>query len=147
MVLPCRNTQVANSHIKKYRITNEDSVRFKIKVTFGHKLRYEIKNTFGENFLKLCQTSWNVARYTVNVVTHEVPSQVKIYTCLTIYIWTGWRQRTSNCFFALWCHPSWCQKFLTLVWTTLAHWKALGESYAKHIYAKSAKMTLSPWIF
>ena len=34
------------------------SLRFKIKVSFGHKLRYKIKykikNTFGEIALKLC---------------------------------------------------------------------------------------------
>jgi hypothetical protein len=29
------------------------SLRFKIKVTFGHKLRYKIKATFGEISLKL----------------------------------------------------------------------------------------------
>ena len=37
------------------------SLRFKIKVKFGHKLRYEIKVTFGEISLKLHQTNWNVA--------------------------------------------------------------------------------------
>jgi hypothetical protein len=31
------------------------SLRFKIKLTFGHKLSYEIKVTFGEISLKLCQ--------------------------------------------------------------------------------------------
>ena len=33
------------------------SVRFKIKVTFGHKSRYERKVTFGEISLKLRQTN------------------------------------------------------------------------------------------
>jgi hypothetical protein len=33
------------------------SLRFKIKVMFGHKLRYEIKVMFGEISLKLCQTN------------------------------------------------------------------------------------------
>jgi hypothetical protein len=33
------------------------SLRFKIKITFGHKLHYEIKATFGEISLKLRQTN------------------------------------------------------------------------------------------
>jgi hypothetical protein len=33
------------------------SLRFKIKVTFGHELRYEIKVTFGDIALKLHQTN------------------------------------------------------------------------------------------
>ena len=47
------------------------SLRFKIKVTFGHKLRYELKVAFGELSLKLRQTNWNVARNNVNVVVDE----------------------------------------------------------------------------
>ena len=44
------------------------SLRFKIKVTFGHKLRYEIKVTFGEFFLKLRQTNWNIAKFNVKTM-------------------------------------------------------------------------------
>ena len=55
---------------------------------FGHKLRYEIKVTFGEFFLKLRQMTWNVAINNVNVVANELPSQITVYTCLTIDIWT-----------------------------------------------------------
>jgi hypothetical protein len=52
---------------------------------FGHKLCYEIKVTFGEISLKLCQTNWNVAKNNVNVVViDELPSQIAVYTCLTI---------------------------------------------------------------
>jgi hypothetical protein len=51
------------------------SLRFKIKVMFGHKLRYEIKVSFGEISLKLHQTSWNVAIINVNVVVDELYSQ------------------------------------------------------------------------
>ena len=61
------------------------SLRFKIKVTFGHKLHCEIKVTF-------CKTNWNVANNNVNVVVdvfaNEQPSQLIVYTCLTIDIWT-----------------------------------------------------------
>ena len=64
------------------------SLHFKIKVPFGHKLRYEIKVTFGEISLKLCQTNWNVARDNVSVVDDELPSQITVYACLTIDIWT-----------------------------------------------------------
>jgi hypothetical protein len=52
-----------------------------------------------------------------------------------------WRQRTSTRFYALRCHPpkitsfqwNWRQKFSTLLWTPLARWKALSESYATHV--------------
>ena len=44
------------------------SLRFKIKVTFGHKLRYEVKVTFGESSLKLRETNWNVVKIDVNVL-------------------------------------------------------------------------------
>ena len=30
---------------------------------------------------------WNVARINVNAVVNELPSQITIYTCLTIDIW------------------------------------------------------------
>ena len=72
------------------------SLRFRIKVTFGHKLRYEIKVTFGEISLKLHQTNWNVARNDINVVADELPNQITVHTCLTIDIWTQWRRRTST---------------------------------------------------
>jgi hypothetical protein len=68
---------------------------------FGHKMRYEIKITFGEISLKLHQTNWNVANNNVNVVVDELPSQIIIYTCLTIDIWTRQRQRTSTWFSAI----------------------------------------------
>jgi hypothetical protein len=52
-------------------------------------LRYEIKVTFVEISLKLRQTNWNVARNNViSVVVDELPSQIIVYTCLTIDIWT-----------------------------------------------------------
>ena len=66
---------------------------------------YEIKGTFGEISLKLCQTNWNVARNNVNVVVDELPSQIIVYTCLTIDIWTRRRRCTSIWFYALRCHP------------------------------------------
>ena len=82
------------------------SLRFKIKVTFGHKLRYKIKVMFGEISLKLHQTNWNVAKNNVNVVVEKLPSQRMVYTCLIIDIWIGHRRRTSPQFYALRCHPS-----------------------------------------
>ena len=60
---------------------------------FGHKLRYKIKVTFGGIFPKLRQTSWNVARNSENVVVGELPSQMTIYTCLTINNWTQRHRR------------------------------------------------------
>jgi len=51
-----------------FMFSNIYSLRFKIKVTFGHKLRYDIKVTFGEISLKLHQMNWNVAKNNVNVV-------------------------------------------------------------------------------
>jgi hypothetical protein len=74
------------------------SLRFKIKVTFGHKLHYEIKVTVGEISLKLRQTNWNVARDNVNVVVDGLPSQITVYTCLTIDIWTRQHRRTPRGF-------------------------------------------------
>jgi hypothetical protein len=65
---------------------------------FGHKLRYKTKVTFGEISLKLHQTNWNVAKNNVNVVVDELPSQITIYTCLTIAIWTQQHRRTSTWF-------------------------------------------------
>ena len=58
---------------------------------FGHKVRYGIKVMSGEISLKLHQTNWNVARFNVNVVVDQLPSQITIYTCLTIDIWTSRR--------------------------------------------------------
>jgi hypothetical protein len=55
---------------------------------FGHKLRYEIKLTFDEISLKLHQVNWHVVRNNVCVVDDELPSQITIYTCLAIDIWT-----------------------------------------------------------
>jgi hypothetical protein len=43
-------------------------LRYEVKVTFGHKLRYEVKVTFGENFLKIRQTNWNVARNNIKTM-------------------------------------------------------------------------------
>jgi hypothetical protein len=76
----------------------------KIKVLFGHKLHSAIKVTFGEISLKLCQTNWNVARDNVNVVVDELPSQITVYTCLTIDIWIRRCRRTSTRFHAPRCH-------------------------------------------
>jgi hypothetical protein len=44
------------------------SLRFKIKVMYGHKSRYGIKVTFGGISLKLRQTNWNVARNNVKLL-------------------------------------------------------------------------------
>jgi hypothetical protein len=109
------------------------SIRFKIKLHWDIKLSYEIKITFGE-ISKLCETNWNVARINVIVVANELPSQI------TVDIWTRRRRHTSTQFYALQCHPpkmagfywNWHQKFSTLLWTPLACWKALSESYATH---------------
>ena len=81
------------------------SFRFKIKVTFGHKLHYVIKVMLGEISLKLCPTNWNVAINNVNVVADELPSQITIYICLAIDIWTLRRRRTSTQFSAI--RPKW----------------------------------------
>jgi len=75
----------------KIKVTFGHKLRYEIKVTFGHKLLYEIKVTFGEISLKLRQTNWNVARNNVSVVVDELPSQITIFNCLTIDIWTRWR--------------------------------------------------------
>jgi hypothetical protein len=48
--------------------------------------------------------NWNVAINNVNVVADKPPSQMTIYTSLTIDIWTRWYRRTSTGFYALWCH-------------------------------------------
>ena len=89
--------------ILDYKISNDCySLCFKIKVTFRHKLHYD--NTLGENFLKLCQTSWRLARNNVNVVANEPSSQATIYTCLTSDSWTRRRRCTSTRFYALRCH-------------------------------------------
>jgi hypothetical protein len=66
------------------------SLHFKIKDTFGHKCVKKIEFMFGEIFLKLSQTNWNVAINNVkkNVFVDELPSQIIVYTCFTIDIWT-----------------------------------------------------------
>jgi hypothetical protein len=46
----------------------------------------KIKVMFGEISLKLRQTNWNVGRNNINVVVDELPSQITVYTCLTIDI-------------------------------------------------------------
>jgi hypothetical protein len=85
--------------------TRKYSLRFKTNVTFGHQLCYKIKVTFGEISLKPRQTNWNVVRSNLNVVVDELSSQITVYTCLTIDIWTQRRRRTSTRFNALRCCP------------------------------------------
>jgi hypothetical protein len=41
----------------------------------------------------------------INVFVDELPSQITVYTCLTIEIWTRQHQRTSMWFYVLRCHP------------------------------------------
>jgi len=86
---------IATSFIGSY------SLRFKKKVTFGYKSHYIIKFMIGEIFLKLHQTNWNVAKNKVNVVVDELSSQLTVYTCLKIDIWTRRHRRTSMRFYAL----------------------------------------------
>jgi hypothetical protein len=50
------------------------SLRFKIKIMFGHKLRYKIKVTFGEMSLKLCPMNWNVAINNIIFFVDELSS-------------------------------------------------------------------------
>ena len=120
------------------------SLRFKTKVMFGHKLRYEIKVTFGEISLKLRQTNWTIVRNNVLVVADELPSQMTVYICLTIDIWTRRRQHTSTRFYVLRCHPpkmagfqwNWRQEFLALLCTPLGRRKLPSESYAMHTVSR-----------
>jgi hypothetical protein len=73
-------------------------------IMFGHKLRYDMKVMFGEISLKLRQTNWNVAINNVNVFANELLSQIEIYTCLTIDIWTDGidaHQQSFMCFGAI----------------------------------------------
>jgi hypothetical protein len=51
----------------------------------SYSLRFKIKVTFGEISFK---TNWNIARNNVNVVDDELSSQITVYSCLTIDIWT-----------------------------------------------------------
>jgi len=104
VVLNVRNC-VERSQISVGQPNGTYSLRFQIKVTFGHKMRYKIRVTFGETSLKLYQTNWNVARFIVNVVADELPRQITVYTYLTIDIWTRHRRRTSTRFYVLRCHP------------------------------------------
>jgi len=64
-----------------------------------------MKVTFGEISLKHRQTNWNVAINNVSVILDELSSQIIVYTCLTIDIWTRWRRRPLTRVYALWCHP------------------------------------------
>jgi hypothetical protein len=41
----------------------------------------------------------------VSVVVGELPSQIPVYTCLTIDTWTRQHRHTSTRFYALWCYP------------------------------------------
>jgi hypothetical protein len=110
------------------------------KVCARYSLRFKIKVTFGEISLKLRQTNWNVARINVNVVVDELPSQITIFTSLTIDIWTQQHRRTSTWIYVLRCHPhkmagfqtNWRQKLSTLLWTPLARRKTLSKNYAMH---------------
>jgi hypothetical protein len=43
---------------------------------------------YHEFFLKLRQMNWNVARIDISVVVGVLPSQITVYTCLRIDIWT-----------------------------------------------------------
>ena len=67
-----------------------------------YSLCFQIKITFSEISLKVRQTNWNVAKNNVNVVVDGLPSQITIYTCLSIDIWSQRRRRTSTQFYALW---------------------------------------------
>ena len=53
-----------------------------------YSLRFKIKVTFDGISLKLHQMNWNVVNNNVSVVVDELPSQITIYTCLKIDIWT-----------------------------------------------------------
>ena len=98
-------------------------------------MRYEIKVAFGEISLKLCQTNWNVARNNEKVVIDELPSQIPVYTCLTIDIWTRRRRRTSTPFYVRDQSVSIVNgDEQVLLWTPLACWKVLSESYATHTF-------------
>ena len=99
------SSYVIISSLQREVAPNTYSLRFKIKVTLGHKLCYEIKVTYGEISLKFRQTSRNVAKNNVNVVANELPSQITVYTCLTIDIWTLQHSCTSTRFYAHPCHP------------------------------------------
>ena len=86
------------------------------------------------------QMASNVAIHNVDVAVDELPSRIRVYTCLTIDVWTPQRRRTSTWFYALRWRPfqmigfQWnrCQKILTFLWTLLARRKALSESHATH---------------
>ena len=54
---------------------------------------------FGEISLKLRQTNWNVAIHNVNIVADELLSQITIYACLIIDVWTRRRRCTSTRFY------------------------------------------------
>ena len=100
--LPMNQLRVVTSPLISYSLV---LLCFKIKVTFGYKLFYKIKVTFSEISFKLRQTNWNIAKNNVNVAVDELSSQITIYTCLIIDIWTQRHRRTSTRYYALWCHP------------------------------------------
>ena len=60
----CWRCSLISTHVgsNNWRHAKHYSLRFKIKVTFGHELCYKIKVMFGEFFLKLRQVNWNVVR-------------------------------------------------------------------------------------
>ena len=80
--------------LKPNKLICNYSLRFKLKVTFGHELRYEIQVLFNEISLKFHQTNWKCCqeqcKNNVNDVANELPSQIAVYTCLTFDIWTRW---------------------------------------------------------
>jgi hypothetical protein len=104
----------------------------------------------------LVKSNWNVARNNVNVVVDELPSQISVYTCLTIDIWTRRRWRTSMRFYALRCHPpkmvgfQWklAPKVFDFTMDTLARRKTLSEAIQRTQFcAKSTKNDLKPMDF
>jgi hypothetical protein len=117
-----------------------------------YSIRYKLKVTFGEISLKLRQTNWNVARIKVNVVVGDgLPSQIIVYSCFTIDIWTQQRRCTSMQFYALRSHPhkmvgfhtSWRQKMSTLLWKPrLAGKRLVRTMQCTQFHAKSAKNDL-----
>ena len=66
---------------------------------------FQNKNYVWWNFSQISPSNWNVAKNNVNVVANELPSQITIYTCLTIDIWTRKCRRPSTRFGAI--RPKW----------------------------------------
>ena len=67
------------------------SILKKLHLDIQNKLRYKTKATIGKMFFKLRQMIWNVGINYVNIVVDELSSQIRVYTCLTIDIWTQQR--------------------------------------------------------